>query len=74
MTKSSSSGTPSKGRPLTPTPTQLPGSPIRFEWLKDCGVDFTYYGNPSPEHYMTEQNGGASPFWTLTGTVARTSF
>jgi len=21
-------------------------------------MDFTYYGNPSPEHYMTEQNGG----------------
>jgi hypothetical protein len=33
-------------------------SPIRFEWLQDCGIDFTYYGNPSPEHYMTEQNGG----------------
>lgn len=58
VTKSSSSGTPSKGRLLTPTPPQLPESPIRFEWIKDCGVDFTYYGNPSPEHYMTEQNGG----------------
>jgi enediyne biosynthesis protein E4 len=58
VTKSSSSGTPSKVRLLTPTPTQFPGSPIRFEWLKECGVDFTYYGNPSPEHYMTEQNGG----------------
>ncbi len=25
---------------------------------KAAGVDFTYYGGPSPERYMTEQNGG----------------
>lgn len=31
---------------------------IRFEHVADCGVDFLYYGNPSPELYMTEQNGG----------------
>ncbi|MCA9145002.1 MAG: CRTAC1 family protein [Planctomycetales bacterium] len=32
---------------------------IRFAVVtKQAGVDFTYYGGPSPEHYMTEQNGG----------------
>jgi hypothetical protein len=34
-------------------------SPIRFATVtKETGIDFTYYGGPSPEHYMTEQNGG----------------
>lgn len=34
-------------------------SPIRFATVtKEAGIDFTYYGGPSPEHYMTEQNGG----------------
>ncbi len=32
--------------------------PFRFELIKNSGLDFTYYGNPSPKHYMTEQNGG----------------
>lgn len=31
---------------------------MKFELASDCGVHFQYYGNPSPEHYMTEQNGG----------------
>ncbi|MBI2480810.1 MAG: VCBS repeat-containing protein, partial [Planctomycetia bacterium] len=32
---------------------------IRFTAVtKQAGVEFTYYGGPSPEHYMTEQNGG----------------
>ncbi|MBC8352672.1 MAG: CRTAC1 family protein [Planctomycetes bacterium] len=32
---------------------------IRFTTVtKEAGVEFTYYGGPSPEHYMTEQNGG----------------
>jgi len=25
---------------------------------EQAGIDFVYYGNPSPEHYMIEQNGG----------------
>ena len=33
-------------------------SPLQWEMVKDSGLDFTYYGNPSPQHYMTEQNGG----------------
>lgn len=35
-------------------------SPVHFQLLapSEAGIDFTYYGNPSPEHYMTEQNGG----------------
>lgn len=44
--------------PLLPDFEPSTPSPIRFDWLKDCGLDFTYYGNPSPEHHMTEQNGG----------------
>ncbi len=34
-------------------------SPIRFTSVgKEVGIDFTYYGGPSPQHFMTEQNGG----------------
>jgi hypothetical protein len=34
-------------------------SPIRFvNVTPESGIDFTYYGSPSPEQYMTEQNGG----------------
>lgn len=40
---------------------QEPG-PIHFQQLTpaEIGVDFVYYGNPSAEHYMTEQNGGGT--------------
>ncbi|MDA1017783.1 MAG: CRTAC1 family protein [Planctomycetota bacterium] len=54
--------------PLSDTPSPLasirvespsPESSIRFtEIAADAGVQFVYYGNPSPELYMTEQNGG----------------
>lgn len=35
-------------------------SPIRFTQLTrtETGIDFEYFGSPSDEHYMTEQNGG----------------
>jgi hypothetical protein len=34
-------------------------SPIRFRLMTpQSGVDMVYYGSPSPEKYMTEQNGG----------------
>lgn len=34
-------------------------NPFRFtDITQTSGVDFTYYGNPSPQHYMVEQNGG----------------
>lgn len=33
--------------------------PFRFSNIaKEAGIDFIYYGNPSPQHYMVEQNGG----------------
>ncbi|MCA9114323.1 MAG: VCBS repeat-containing protein [Planctomycetaceae bacterium] len=33
--------------------------PFRFASVaSEAGVEFEYYGNPSEEHYMTEQNGG----------------
>lgn len=34
-------------------------SPFQFtDMASQAGLDFTYYGNPSPDHYMVEQNGG----------------
>lgn len=38
---------------------------LHFEVDPNCGVDFMYYGNPSPELYMTEQNGGGVAFIDL---------
>lgn len=42
---------------LTVTPAA-----VHFKLLppEEVGVNFTYYGNPSPEHFMTEQNGGGA--------------
>ena len=40
---------------------------IHFELQANCGVDFVYYGNPSPEHYMTEQNGGGVAIFDFDG-------
>lgn len=49
----------------TPSSKDLPEtretpSPIRFAAVSpaDSGIDFLYYGSPSDQHYMTEQNGG----------------
>ncbi len=45
----------------TPTETQttIIDSPIRFRLMtQQSGIDMIYYGSPSPEKYMTEQNGG----------------
>lgn len=33
-------------------------SGLRFDLAEESGIDFLYYGSPSPERYMTEQNGG----------------
>jgi len=38
---------------------------FHFEVDSNCGVDFLYYGNPSEERYMTEQNGGGVAFIDL---------
>ena len=42
-------------------------SSIRFELQSTCGVDFVYYGNPSPKHYMTQQNGGGVAIFDFDG-------
>ncbi len=43
-------------------------SPIRFtEISREAGIEFVYYGNPSPEHYMTEQNGGGVALFDYDG-------
>jgi hypothetical protein len=40
---------------------------VRFEHLRECGLEFVYYGNPSPEHFMTEQNGGGVALFDYDG-------
>ena len=44
----------------TPPITNAIPSPIRFAQVppEESGVAFQYYGSPSDQHYMTEQNGG----------------
>lgn len=48
------------GAPSKETAPRTQFGPIRFRQLSpaESGVDFVYYGNPSPRHHMTEQNGG----------------
>lgn len=42
-----------------PATTATTSSTIRFVNVSpESGIDFTYYGSPSSEQYMTEQNGG----------------
>lgn len=44
---------------LAASPAVSPPSPIRFTHVTDeSGIDFRYYGGPSAECEMTEQNGG----------------
>lgn len=42
-------------------------STIRFEVVSanESGVDFQYFGSPSDDHYMTEQNGGGVAVFDL---------
>ena len=43
-------------------------SPFRFSSVAEqAGIDFTYYGNPTAEHYMTEQNGGGVALFDFDG-------
>jgi enediyne biosynthesis protein E4 len=43
-------------------------SPFLFtDVSREAGIDFVYYGNPSPEHYMTEQNGGGVALFDFDG-------
>ncbi len=59
-----SDNTTAQRRPLVRWPSvettdPAADSPIRFTSVgKAAGVEFTYYGGPSPQHFMTEQNGG----------------
>lgn len=49
-------------RSETPTPTTETAnkkSPFHFEWMTaQSGIDMVYYGAPTRDAYMTEQNGG----------------
>lgn len=52
---------PSLDRPRTPNEPETTDSPIAFTNVADeSGLDFIYYGNPTPKHYMTEVNGGGT--------------
>lgn len=43
-------------------------SSIRFSDVTEgTGIDFRYFGSPSPEHYMTEQNGGGVALFDIDG-------
>jgi len=43
-------------------------SPFWFtDIARESGIDFTYYGNPSPQHYMVEQNGGGVALFDFDG-------
>lgn len=59
--------------PLTqPPPTQQepPREDSGFHFTTmtgQCGIDFRYYGNPSSQHYMTEQNGGGVALFDCDG-------
>lgn len=44
----------------------LPGFTF-IDVTNQSGIDFTYYGNPSPQHYMTEQNGGGVSLLDIDG-------
>lgn len=50
------------------TPAESTPAPFRFtEIARQAGLDFTYYGNPSPQHYMVEQNGGGVALFDFDG-------
>lgn len=50
--------------------TQAESTPSPFWFIEiagESGLDFTYYGNPSPQHYMVEQNGGGVALFDFDG-------
>ena len=54
--------------PTSITQTEQERSPFRFSSVAEqAGVNFTYYGSPSPQHYMTEQNGGGVALFDYDG-------
>ncbi|MFH1266900.1 MAG: CRTAC1 family protein [Planctomycetota bacterium] len=43
-------------------------SPFRFSSIAEqVGIDFSYYGKPSPQQYMVEQNGGGVALFDFDG-------
>jgi hypothetical protein len=49
-------------------PAESERSPFRFSSVAEqAGIDFVYYGSPSPQHYMTEQNGGGIALFDYDG-------
>lgn len=47
-----------QGQRLKSQTSEAAKSPFQFEWMQNTGIDFVYYGAPSEEKYMTDQNGG----------------
>lgn len=48
--------------------TTAKSSPFQFvDIAHQSGLGFTYYGNPSPQHYMVEQNGGGVALFDYDG-------
>lgn len=62
---------PKSSNPATPKQqaAPLPPSAIHFELMPSTatGIDFEYYGSPSDDHDMTEQNGGGVALFDVDG-------
>jgi hypothetical protein len=55
---------------MTAMPSESERSPFRFSSVAEqAGIDFVYYGSPSPQHYMTEQNGGGIALFDYDGST-----
>ena len=55
---------------LNKTSTQATAKPAPFQFkdiAHQSGLEFTYYGNPSPQRYMVEQNGGGVALFDFDG-------
>ncbi len=55
---------------LNKASTQATAKPAPFQFkdiAHQSGLEFTYYGNPSPQHYMVEQNGGGVALFDFDG-------
>ncbi|MCH5373349.1 MAG: hypothetical protein JJ992_05195, partial [Planctomycetes bacterium] len=47
--------------------SEQPSNIVFQEVAREAGVDFRYNGSPSPEMYMTEQNGGGIAMFDYDG-------
>jgi len=54
--------------PASIIPAETERSPFSFSSVAEqVGIDFTYYGSPSPQEYMIEQNGGGVALFDYDG-------